>query len=84
MAGDCLPWGGAGHGGGGGGVPGCVLQISCIQGTPLYPVSCRTLQFFATSAMDADHIDTGVHQKVTVMGQVLQGLGQGHRLVLHR
>ena len=36
----------------------CVLQISCIQSTPLYPVSCRTLQFFATSAMDVDHIDT--------------------------
>ena len=23
----------------------CVLQISCIQGTTLYPVSCRTLNF---------------------------------------
>ena len=30
----------------------CVLQISCIQGTPLYPVSCRTLQFLAMSAMN--------------------------------
>ena len=36
----------------------CVLQISCIQGTPLYPVSCRTLQCFALSAMDVDRIDT--------------------------
>ena len=25
----------------------CVLQLSCIQGTPMYPVSCRTLQIFA-------------------------------------
>ena len=31
---------------------------SCIQGTPLYPVSCRTLKFFAISAMDIDHSDT--------------------------
>ena len=30
----------------------CVLQVSCIQGTPLCPVSCRTLQFFVISAMD--------------------------------
>ena len=35
----------------------CVLQISFIQGTTLYPVSCRTLQFFAMSAMDVDHIE---------------------------
>ena len=27
-------------------------------GTPPYPVSCRTLQFFATSAIHVDHIDT--------------------------
>ena len=45
---------------GGGGVllvHSCVLQISCIQGTPPCPVSCRTIPFFATSAMDVDHID---------------------------
>ena len=36
----------------------CVLQISCIQGTPPYPVSCRTLQCFTISAFDVDHIDT--------------------------
>ena len=35
----------------------CVTQICCIQGTPLCPVSCRTLQFFTISAMDVDHID---------------------------
>ena len=33
-----------------------VLQISGIQGTPLHPVSCRTLQFVAISAIDVDHI----------------------------
>ena len=36
----------------------CVLQISCIQGTPLYSVLYRKLQFFAVSALDVDHIDT--------------------------
>ena len=36
----------------------CVLQISGLQGAPLFPVSSRTLQFFAISAMDVDHIDT--------------------------
>ena len=36
----------------------CVLQICCIQGTPPYPVSCWTLQYFAISAIDVDHIDT--------------------------
>ena len=34
----------------------CVLQISGIQGTPLHPVSCRTLQFFAILAMDVDSL----------------------------
>ena len=33
-----------------------VFQISGTQGTPLYPVSCRTLQFFAISAADVDHV----------------------------
>ena len=52
------------------------FRFLASRATPLYPVSCRTLQFFASSAMAIDHIDTRVHQKVTVMGQVLQG--QGH------
>ena len=30
----------------------CAHQGSSIQGTPLYPVSCRTLQFFVISVMD--------------------------------
>jgi hypothetical protein len=36
----------------------CVLQISGIQGTPLHPVPCSTLQCLAISATDVDHIDT--------------------------
>ena len=36
----------------------CLLQISYIQGTPPYPVSFRTFQCLALSAMDVDHIDT--------------------------
>jgi hypothetical protein len=36
----------------------CVLQISCIQGTPLSPVSCRKLWCFAISAMGVDRTDT--------------------------
>ena len=35
-----------------------VLQMSCIQGTPPYPLSCRTLQFFAISVIQFDHIGT--------------------------
>ena len=42
-----------------GGIVGALLctSISGIQGTPLHPVSCRTLQFFAISAIDVDYID---------------------------
>ena len=36
----------------------CVVQVSGIQGTPLYPVLCRIFQFFLISAMGVDHIDT--------------------------
>ena len=32
----------------------CVFQISSIQ---LYPVSCKTLRFFAISAIDVDHMN---------------------------
>ena len=36
----------------------CVVQISGIQGTPLHPVSCITLQFFTILAMDVEPFDT--------------------------
>ena len=35
----------------------CSLQVSCIQGTLQYPVSCRTLQLFVISVIDeADEV----------------------------
>ena len=33
----------------------CAPQVSCIQGTPPYPVSCRTLQFSTIPAMDVNY-----------------------------
>jgi len=33
----------------------CVLEISCIQGTKLYPVSCRTLSFWQWMSIILTH-----------------------------
>jgi hypothetical protein len=62
----------------------CVLQIACIQGTPLYRVSSRTLHFLAISAINVDHIDTypPVLTRCCCQFPMFQGRGQGHRLTL--